>query len=223
MPINIVGDNMDLLVVLLRTIFFYFFILICFRIMGKREIGQLSISDLTISILIAELVAISIENREDNTILTIMPIILLVILEVLFAFVQLKSNRLRRFFDGKPSIIIDKGKLNLSEMVKQRYSIDDLLLALRAQNIKSIYDIDYALLEPNCKLSVFKKSPFNINDEYPLPLIIDGTIENSTLNSLKKSKKWLNDKLAEYNVALNDILYAFYKGRTIYIVKKAKK
>ena len=75
-------------------------------------------------------------------------------------------------------------------MVKQRYSIDDLLLALRAQNIKSIYDIDYALLEPNGKLSVFKKSPFNINDEYPLPLIIDGTIENSTLNSLKKSKKW---------------------------------
>lgn len=214
---------MDLVVVLLRTLFFYFFILVCYRVMGKREIGQLSISDLTISILIAELVAISIENRDDNTILTIMPIILLVILEVIFAYIQMRSNRLRRFFDGKPSVIIDSGKLNLKEMVKQRYSIDDLLLALRGQNIKSIYDIEYALLEPNGKLSVFKKSPLNLGDEYPLPLIVDGTIENSTLESLKKSKVWLNKKLIEYNVTLKDILYAFYKNKTIYIVKKDEK
>ena len=72
----------ELITVLLRTIFFYFFILLCYRIMGKREIGQLSLSDLTISILIAELVAISIENTNDSTLLTISPIILLVILEI---------------------------------------------------------------------------------------------------------------------------------------------
>ncbi len=211
---------MDLLIVVMRTFFFYFFILICYRIMGKREIGQLSISDLTISILIAELVAISIENREDNMLLTILPIVLLVILEVAYAFLQLKSNKMRRFFDGKPSIIIDSGRLNINEMIKQRYSIDDLLLALRGQNIKSIYDIDYALLESNGKLSVFKKNPLNMPSEYPLPLIIDGTVEGSTLKNMKKNKMWLIKKLAEYNVTLKEILYAFYKNNTIYIVKK---
>ena len=132
---------MDLLVVMSRTIFFYFLILICYRVMGKREIAQLSVSDLTISILIAELVAISIENKDESTFLTILPILLLVFLEILLAFIQLKCNGLRRLVDGKPSMIIDNGKLNIKEMVRQRYSVDDLVLALRTNKVKNIKDV----------------------------------------------------------------------------------
>ena len=160
---------MDILIVLGRTLFFYFFILFSYRVMGKREIGQLSISDLTISILIAELVAISIENRNDATILTIIPILLLVFLEVLLAFIQLKFNRIRVLMDGKPSLIIRDGKLNVKEMVKQRYSLDDLLLSLREKQVKGLNEIDYAILETNGKLSIFKKDKKGV---YPLPLII---------------------------------------------------
>ncbi|MDE6140974.1 MAG: DUF421 domain-containing protein, partial [Bacilli bacterium] len=165
---------MDLLTVMGRTLFFYFFILLCYRIMGKREIAQLSISDLTISILIAELVAISIENRDDNTLLTILPIVLLVGLEVILAYIQLKSNGFREFLDGKPSLIVDKGKLNFKEMVKQRYSVDDLLIALRSNQIKSIDEVDYAILETNGKLSIFKKNILKMSGDYPMPLVIDG-------------------------------------------------
>ena len=208
---------MDIFIVLARTLFFYFFILVSFRVMGKREIGQLSISDLTISILIAELVAISIENRTDATILTILPIILLVFLEVLLAYIQLKFNKIRPVMDGKPSLIIMDGKLNIKEMVKQRYSLDDLLMSLRENQIKGINEIEYAILETNGKLSVFKKDK---KGTYPLPLIIDGVVDNDSLLNINKTSIWLNKILDTNNLTVNDILYAFYKKNKLYIIRK---
>lgn len=208
---------MDIIIVLARTLFFYFFILFCYRIMGKREIGQLSISDLTISILIAELVAISIENRSDATILTILPIILLVLLEVLLAYIQLKINKIRNITDGKPSLIIMDGKLNVKEMVKQRYSLDDLLLSLREKEIAGINEIDYAILETNGRLSIFKKDKKGI---YPLPLIIDGIVDKDSLLNINKTTIWLEKVLKNNNLSEKDILYAFYKQKKLYIVRK---
>ncbi len=208
---------MDILIVLTRTLFFYFFILFSYRIMGKREIGQLSISDLTISILIAELVAISIENRNDATILTIIPIVLLVFLEVLLAFVQLKFNKLRILMDGKPSLIVQDGKLNVKEMIKQRYSLDDLLLSLRENQISGLNEVDYAILETNGRLSIFKKDKKGI---YPLPVIIDGIVDNDALLNINKTNGWLNKVLSDNNLGIKDILYAFYKQNKLYIVRK---
>lgn len=208
---------MDIIIVLARTLFFYFFILFSYRIMGKREIGQLSISDLTISILIAELVAISIENRSDATILTILPIILLVLLEVLLAYVQLKFNKVRNITDGKPSLIVMAGKLNVKEMIKQRYSLDDLLLSLRENQIKGLNEIDYAILETNGKLSIFKKDN---KGGYPLPIIIDGIVDNDTLLNINKTSVWLNKILESNNLSVSDVLYAFYKKNKMYIVRK---
>ena len=123
------GDSMEMFQVIFRTTFFYFFVLLCYRLMGKREIGQLGVIDLIVSILIAELIAISIENIEDSIFLTIIPIIILVMLEIGLAFISIKSRRIRTFFDGKPSLIICNGKINYHEMVKQRYSMDNLLLS----------------------------------------------------------------------------------------------
>ena len=157
----------DITNVLLRTIFFYFFILIMFRIMGKREIGQLGVVDLAVSVLIAELVAISIENVEDSIWLTILPIIALVILEITLAMINLKCKKFRNFFEGKPSVIINRGKINYKEMVKQRYTIDDLLLELRQKGIKNLERVEYALLEPNGKLSIFKTGAHLISVECP--------------------------------------------------------
>ena len=147
---------MQIFTVLFRTIFFYFFVLIAYRIMGKREIGQLGVIDLIVSILIAELVAISIEEFKQPMAYTVIPITCLVILEVLFAFISIKSRKFRTIFDGKPSLIIVNGKINYKEMVKQRYTLDDLLMELRSKDIKNLTDVEYAVLENNGKLSVFK-------------------------------------------------------------------
>ena len=143
---------MELFTVIFRTIFFYFFVTLSYRIMGKREVGQLGIIDLIVSILIAELVAISIENTSDSIFLTIAPIMLLVIVELILGYLSVKSRSFRNVMQGKPTMIICEGKINYHQMIKQRYTIDDLLLMLRQNQIKSIEDVEYAFLEPNGKL-----------------------------------------------------------------------
>lgn len=210
---------MKLFVAVFRTIFFYFFIMFSYRLMGKREIGQLGVIDLIVSILIAELVAISIENIDEPMILTIAPISILVLIEILFAFLSIKSRTFRNLLDGKPSIIINKGIINYKEMIKQRYSLDDLLLSLRQNNIKSIEDVEYAFLETNGKLSIFKYNLFKTHGAYPLALIVDGVIQTKTLKEIKHSKYWLLNYLKNQDADLNDVFYAFYKNKKIYLIK----
>lgn len=211
---------MDLLIVVIRTLFFYFYILIIYRLMGKREIGQLSIQDLVVSILIAELVAISIENIEDPLVLTVIPILLLVILEILSAIITVKSNKIRNLIEGKPSLVIDKGKINFKELVKQRYTLDDLLLELRTQGIKSILDVEYAVLENNGKLSVFKYNFLKLNSSMPFPLILDGIIQNDTLKYLGKTKTWLEIMIKQQETNIKEVFYAFYKNNKVYVIKR---
>lgn len=208
---------MDIFIVILRTILFYFLILFCYRIMGKREIGQLQISDLTISILIAELVAISIENRDDKMVLTVLPILVLVSFEILSSYIGLKCNKVRTLIDGKPSLIINKGKLNIKEMIKQRYTLDDLLLQLRQNSIANIKEVNYAILENNGKLSIFKKKD---NVDSPLPIIIDGIINIDVLVNINKSESWLRECLDNQHMRLKDVLYAFYNKKVLYVIKK---
>lgn len=211
---------MELLTVVLKTIFFYFFILIIYRIMGKREIGQLSIQDLVVSILIAEMVAISIENKTDPLAYTVFPIIVLVLLEIVMAFISLKCNKIRHIIEGKPALIINKGVINFKEMVKQRYTLDDLLLELRTNKIKNLMDVEYAVLENNGKLNIFKYNFLKIKSENPFPLILDGKVETSTLNYINKDEKWLLDLLSKDNLSVSEIFYCFYKNNKAYIIKK---
>lgn len=213
---------MELINVIVRTLFFYFFIAISYRLMGKREVGQLGIIDLIVSILIAELVAISIENNNEPIILTIIPISVLVILEIGLAFLAIKNRKIRVLLGGKPTLIITDGKINYHEMIKQRYTLDDLLLALRQKEIKDITQIEYAFLEPNGKLSLFKYTPFKIKGSYPLPIIIDGSVDANSLKQINKNINWLNGILLSKNIKLQDIFYAFYRNKKIFFIKKSR-
>lgn len=212
---------MEYINVITRTMFFYFFIVLAYRLMGKREIAQLGIIDLIVSILIAELVAISIENINDSIFLTVFPIIILVGLEILLALISVKSRRFRTIFGGKPSLIICNGKINYSEIMKQRYNMDDLLMELRQKQIKNLSDVEYAFLEPNGKLSIFKYNPFKIKSAYPMPLILDGQIQETTLKTIKKTETWLRNELRKKKLNTNEVFYAFYQRKKIYIIKKA--
>lgn len=211
---------MELLSIIFRTLFFYFFIVISYRIMGKREIGQLGVIDLIVSILIAELVAISIENINDTIIFTIIPILLLVVLEILLAKISLKSKKVNSLFSGKPSVMILNGKVNYKEMIKQRYNLDDLLLQLRQNKVKSIEEVEYAVLETNGKLSVFKYNLFKIPTNYPVPVIIDGNIQYQTLKNIDKTASWLSKKLEDMQLKPEEVFYAFYKKTSMYVIRK---
>lgn len=213
---------MDILNALFRTIFFYFLVVLAYRIMGKREISQLEIIDLIVSILMAELIAISIENMDDPIILTIVPIAALVVLEIVLAKLSLKSRKFNELMSGKPSLLIVNGKIKFKELIKNRYSLDDILLELRQNGIKSLSDVEYAILEPNGKLSVFKYNILKTKSDFPLALIIDTVIQEDTLKYLKKDKEWLINKLHNKNILLNDVFYSFYKNNKIYIINKNK-
>ena len=211
---------MDYLLILLKTLFFYFAIVLFYRFMGKREVGELSIIDLIVSILIAELAAISIEKYDSNIFLMLLPATLLVILQILIAKISLKSGKVRSLLDGDASVIIDNGKINFKEMIKQRYNLEDLLTQLRAKEVKSIEEVEYAILETSGKLSVFTKDANN-SGPYPLPLILDGKIQQMTLKRIRKKEKWLSELLESKKIKLDDVFYAFYKDKQLFIIKNS--
>mgnify|MGYP002587454541 FL=1 len=206
-----------MIIVIIRTIFFYLFIFLIYRIMGKREVGQLSITDLIVSLLIAELTVISIEDYEKSMLYSLIPIIVLVLLQCILSYLSLKKPKFRIFLEGNPSVIIKGGKINYNEMLKQRYNLDDLLVQLRDKGYRSIEEVEYAILESSGTLSVFPyetgKSPL------PLPLILDGDIQEDTIKHLKKDKKWVYNFLDKKDIKLEDVFFAFYKDRNIFIIK----
>ncbi len=208
-------------IIFYRSIFFYLLITIVYRIMGKREIGELSILDFIVSIFIAEMAAISIENYDANILVSLIPISILVILQIVFSLLSLKSEKARNIVDGEPSVMINRGKVNFQEMKKQRYNLDDLLTQLREKSIKSIEEVDYAILETSGKLSIFKRED-DPSRSYPLPVIMDGRIEEEVLNQIKKDRNWLEKELQKENISLENIFYAFYKNKKLYIIEQDK-
>ena len=201
--------------IIFKTLVLYFYIAICYRIMGKKEVGQLGIIDLIVSILIAELAAMSIEEVDRSIFVSLIPIAILVILQISLSYIALKSNKFRKFIDGNPQVIINKGKVDFKQMQKIRYSLDDLISQLREQGIKNINDVNYAILENNGKLSVFSD-----DNTYPMPIIIDGVIDVDTVKNMKKNINWVYDILDKNKIKLEDVFYAFYTKNKTFIIKK---
>lgn len=208
-----------MIIIILKTLVIYLFVAIIFRLMGKREVGQLGTFDLVVFILIAEIVALAIEEK-DNFFMNLIPALILVILQIIIAKLSLKSNKFRDILDGKPVIIIKNGIINFKNMVDQRYTLDDLLLQLREKDVRSIDEVDYAILETNGKLSVFKKEDKD-KSTYPLPIILDGSVNFDNLYGINKTKKWLINKLTDEKVKVDDIFYAFYKDKNLFLIKKS--
>ena len=205
---------------IIRTIFFYFIIVVAYRIMGKREVGQLGIIDLIVSILIAELVALGIEKIHQSIFMSLLPIIVLVLVELLLGYISVRSRKISKLFGGKPTMIINKGKIVFKNLISQRYSLDDLLLELRKQGISSIEEVEYAFLETNGDLSIFKYKPFKIKSNIPLPFIVDGVIQEDTLKEINKSKTWVRTVLENNNIDLDNVFYAIYQKNHVYVIKR---
>lgn len=208
---------MNLMIVVFKTLFIYVLVAIIFRVMGKREVGQLGTFDLVVFILIAELVALALEHK-DGFLINLVPVIILVLLQIVISKMSLKSVKFRNFVDGKPVIIIKNGIVNFKNMVEQRYTLDDLLLQLREKDVRSLDEVDYAILETNGKLSVFKKDDKD-KKTYPLPIILDGKVEFDNLYAIGKTKTWLLNTLIEKNISANDVFYAFTKNGELYIIR----
>ncbi|WP_246333667.1 DUF421 domain-containing protein [Thermoactinomyces mirandus] len=174
--------------------------------MGKREIGKLSIFDLIVSFMIADISAMVIENLTEPLILGVVSIITLALLQILLSYLSLKSKKVREWVDGKPVMIIKNGKILEKEMAQSRYNLGDLIMQLREKNIADVSDVEFAFLETSGKLSVFKKEekrpaqrgdirrslrPFSM----PIPVIIDGKVQDDGLQKIGKTRFWLKNEI----------------------------
>lgn len=207
---------MQIFIVFERTVLFYIIIEILYRFMGKREVGELGMVDVIVSILIAQMAAMSIDDTSNSIFISLVPIITLTLIQIISSYLSIKYAKIRELFDGKESIIINKGIINYKEMLKQRYSITDLLGQLREKGISNIKDVNFAILESSGRLSVFKK---NDDSSYPFPIIIEGKIDIKSLNNINKDKKWLLNILNKNKLKVEDVFYLFYKNKELYIIR----
>ena len=188
----------EILTILLRTLICFVLLIVSMKIMGKREIGQLSLFDFLIILIIADIIIIGIENYKDSVLIFLIPLIILVFSQKLIAIIDLKIPKIRKAFDGKEELIIINGKLNISAMKKEKYNMSDLYSQLREKSIRSLEEVEYAVLETNGNLSVFTyKENLNV---FPLPIIISGEIAEENLKYINKSKKWVIDQVQKQGI-----------------------
>ena len=204
-----------MLIVAIRTLIMYLVLLLAVRIMGKSELSKMSPFQLVIVFMIAELAAIPIDSADASLINGIIAITMLMFLQVLISFLSIKSESFKNFISGKPTMLIEKGKLNVKELTRQRISCTDLLEQLRLENCPSISDVEYAILESNGQLSVIPKAknrPLTPVSEGVLPAIVvsDGVVYDRNLILAGIDKINFDNKLKSAGItSVKDIFLAF--------------
>ncbi|MDR4889079.1 DUF421 domain-containing protein [Fredinandcohnia sp. QZ13] len=218
----------EYLVIMGRTVLLYVIILLIFRLMGKREIGELSLLDLIVSMMIAEMAVIAIESPKDPILHSVIPMGLLMVIQYSLALLSLKSKRVREIIDGKPTVIINRGKIDEDAMRKQRYNLDDLLMQLREKDVKNLADVEFAILESSGDLSVLTKNQNQASQStdysIDLPLILDGQIQDEHLNQINKTEFWLRSEMKKLgHTDIKKISYCSYHHGKLHVDIKDEK
>ena len=150
-------------VIFIRTVIIYILLLAVMRLSGKRQIGEIQISELVTTFLLSDIASYPLTDPGISLLNAVVPILTIIPLEIIFSFLTTKNNRVKKILDGNPSIVILHGKVQKKEMTRVRLSMDDLLCELRLKDIPSVADVDYAILEHNGQISVFPKKELTTN------------------------------------------------------------
>lgn len=201
--------------IILKCVIVYIIVLLALKIMGKREIGQVSLFDFAIILIISDILVIGIDEDNNYFWFYFVGIVTLVLIQRLISLILLRFKKIRKLFDGEDSVIIYEGRLNIKEMKKQRYNMDDLITQLRLNNISSLKEIKYLILENNGNISCFKYEDNPLN---PFPLIVSGVLEEKNLKLLNIKESWINTKLDEKQLKIEDVYYASYENNDLYVV-----
>jgi uncharacterized membrane protein YcaP (DUF421 family) len=187
--------------------------------MGKREVGELSVIDVVVFVIMAEVVAVALESPEKKLSHSIFPVLLLLGIQLLTSYLSLKSKKFRDVVDGDPTLIIQDGIIQEEQMRKQRYNLDDLFQQLREQQIGSVRDVSYAYLEPSGNLSVFTYE----NTQPVLALISDGIVQSRHLRLIGRTENWLIQGLKELGVnEVEQVFYCTYEDGKLHFQLKNK-
>lgn len=209
-----------MILAILRTLILFLIIVIALRLMGKRQIGQLQPYELVVILMLSELAIIPMENIDMPMTSGLVPIITLVTVQILLAYLTLRSENARGIVCGRPTILVENGKILELEMARIRYNINDLLEQLRTKDVFNLADVEYAILETGGQLSVILKSQkrpvvpadLGVSTHYeglPVTLIIDGYVFQNNLSRIKLSQEWLLSELKKFGIdSFKDVLFA---------------
>ncbi|MBR5923047.1 MAG: DUF421 domain-containing protein [Clostridia bacterium] len=203
--------------VIIRTFILYITVIVAIRLMGKRQIGDMQPSELVITLLISEIAAIPLQDKDQPLINGIMAVLMLVILEIGVSALTVKCFAARKLLSGKSVVIIKNGTVDTQAMRDVRMTVLDLIELLRGQNVFNIEDVNFAVLEANGNLSVLlkgdKQTPTaedlkikNKPDSLPLPVISDGKIIAESLDALSVNKRKVKDIVSAKRLNMKDIL-----------------
>lgn len=203
----------------IRTIILYFCVVLALRIMGKRQLGELQPSELVVAIMISDLASVPMQSRSIPLLDGIVPIFSLVLVELLFSLAVLKSDKLRSFITGRPTVIIKNGKFLRDKMAELRICVDDIVEQSRIAGYFDITQIDTALIETNGQMSIIPKEsvrPVSCGDlkvtpaqsHIPYIIIADGKLRKENLSYAGVTKAWIEKKLLENNIKnIEDVFF----------------
>ena len=198
-------------IIFIRTLIIYFSLLLIMRLLGKRQLGEMELSEFVVAALIADLASHPLQDIGIPMINGLVPIVTLFCCEVLISGVAMKNIRLRALLFGKPSMLVEKGKIRQKEMKKNRFTTDELMEELRNQGYPDISSVEYAVLETDGRLSVIPYpseapvTPAQLKIEaedkgYPVVVISDGQVIQSNLRLVGRDMNWLKKRLADLGV-----------------------
>lgn len=203
-------------IVLIRAVILYIVIAFSLRLTGKRQLGELQPSELVVTILISNIAAIPVEDSSVPMIMGIVPILTLVCLDVIMSALMLKFTKFRKLVIGSPRVIMSNGEILQKEMKRLRYTVDDLVEAMRTQQIFDINEVNYAIVETNGTINFMLKKDFQnaqrkdvscggSSQDPPSVVIRDGVIDRDKLKNLNLHKQWLQKVLKENQVTEKEI------------------
>ncbi len=204
-------------VTLIRTVILYLLAVVSLRIMGKRQIGELQPSDLVVTLLISQIISIPIQDTDIPLVNTIIPIFLLVGFEILTSVFNMKSIKFRSVMQGNPVIIINDGVLNQKLLKDLRFTIDDLLEALRQKDVFDVSQVQYAIVETNGQVSVLLKPDHDTvtrkdlqlkpeKQGYKCPVVIDGKIISQDFSICNTNTQKIESIAEKEKIKIQDIM-----------------
>ena len=206
-----------MLISYLRTAILYLVLILSIRLMGKRQIGQMEASEFVVTMLVANLASIPMQDAAIPLYSGLLPILVVLGMELTLSGLILRSVLIRRFFCGKPVILIDNGKVLLENLRRTRVTLDELTGHLRQKDVLDIQTVQFAILETDGSLSVFpfsrerpasaKEAGIQVKKQYlPISIVEDGYVSRENLQKAGKDRIWLDKILQQHHASLQDTL-----------------
>jgi uncharacterized membrane protein YcaP (DUF421 family) len=200
-----------MIIVAIRAFVLYFVLLLSMRIMGKGDLGELQPFDLVVSLMLAELAVMPMEDLDAPLLHGLMATSVVMFLQCLISYISLKSNSARKIICGTPSVIYDHGKFNVKDMNKLRINMNDILGQMRLKGFYNFEDIDYLIMETNGDVSVVAPESESAKrcKRLPIAVILDGQIMYNNIKRYNISEQELNKSLKKQKLNHKEVLYGF--------------